>query len=60
MNPMTVKWLLIWLADEFHDWIDGDDAVEEYNVFNNLQSIYVKFDSGQQFVITVVEVADKP
>lgn len=52
---MTLKWLLLWLADEFHDWIDGDDPVSEYKIINNNQ-VWVIFESGNQFKITFEQV----
>lgn len=51
MNPMTERWLTIWLADEFHDWIDGDDPVAEYEVSGS--SIIVKFESGATFHVQI-------
>lgn len=58
MERMTPGWLTIWLADEFHDWIDGDDPVSEYNRYNQegISKILVKFESGAQFLITIEEV----
>ncbi len=54
---MTTEWLSIWMADEFHDWIDGDDPVSEYNrrTLSGASKIWVKFESGAQFLITIEE-----
>lgn len=51
MEPMTKRNLALWLADEFHDWIDGDDPVDEYDVYGN--SVVVKFESGVMFHIEI-------
>lgn len=57
---MNTRTLAIVLADYFHDWIDGEDFVENYTVYNNstdiLNTLWVQFDSGAQFTITVKEV----
>lgn len=50
--PMTEKWLTVWLADEFHDWIDGDDPVAGYKRQAD-NSIDVTFESGARFRILV-------
>lgn len=55
MNPMTAKWLTIWLADEFGDWIDGDDPVESYDLVAS-NSIDVTFESGAKFNVKVTEL----
>jgi hypothetical protein len=58
-DRMTDLKLAIFLADEFHDWIDGDDPVEEYKSFTDAdytRNIWVKFESGAQFVINIKEV----
>lgn len=57
---MTLGWLSTFLADEFHDWIDGDDPVDEYNRWIDADGyqIWVKFESGAQFRITLKEVFD--
>lgn len=55
MNPITAKWLTVWLADEFHDWIDGDDPVDFYSVVSH-NSINVVFESGARFNIKVTEL----
>lgn len=52
MDPITVRGLLVWMADEFHDWIDGDDPVKEYKILDT-NRIWVDFESGHSFVITV-------
>lgn len=51
---MTERELLNWLADEFHDWIDGDDFVEDYEISG--QSIVVRFDSEATFHIQVSQI----
>lgn len=48
---MTERELLVWMADEFHDWIDGDDPVDEYEISG--QSIIVRFEDGSAFNIQV-------
>lgn len=48
---MTERELLLWMADEFHDWIDGDDPVDEYEISG--QSIIVRFESGSTFHIQI-------
>jgi hypothetical protein len=48
---MTAQDLVVWLADEFHDWIDGDDAVRRYNTTPG--TVYVEFESGSMFEIRV-------
>lgn len=60
MDRMTPGWLTIWLSDEFHDWIDGDDPVSQYDRFDysGNSQVWVKFESGAQFLITVEEVYD--
>lgn len=55
MERMTHKELILWLADDFHDWIDGDDPVQDYKILDG-HRIWVDFESGQSFVITVAEV----
>ena len=52
----TVRDLLIWLADNFHDWLDGDDPVENYVFLVDNNQVFVKFESGNQFVVTVAQV----
>lgn len=52
-DRMTVRNLVIFLADEFHDWIDGDDPVADYEVAGN--SIIVRFESGEVFHIQISE-----
>lgn len=59
MDGMTARELLSYLADDFHDWIDGDDSVASYKTFGDEISsnkIWVKFESGAQFVVSVEEV----
>lgn len=51
MYPMTIRSLIIWLADEFHDWIDGDDSVSDYE--RTEDSIIVRFESGEAFLIQI-------
>ena len=55
MEEMTSRELVLWLADNFHDWIDGDDPVETYTI-TNVNNIFVKFESGHQFIIGITEV----
>ncbi len=51
---MTANQLALFLGDEFHDWIDGDDPVSDYNRLRN--TVWVKFESGAQFMVTIEEV----
>lgn len=51
---MTEQELTVWLADMFHDWIDGDDPVEQYNRSAN-NSIDVTFESGVQFNVKITQ-----
>lgn len=52
---MTERWLAIWLADEFHDWIDGDDSVLAYELHND-NSIDVEFEGGSKFHIQITSI----
>lgn len=52
---MTKEELLIWLCDEFHDWIDGDDPVKTYAVGGCGDYVTVEFESGKKFDICVVD-----
>jgi hypothetical protein len=52
---MTQQELLLWIQDEFGDWIDGEDPVLNYAP-HSANSVWVKFDSGSEFVITVEKV----
>lgn len=52
---MTVRELLLWMDDNFGDWIDGDDPVEDFEIIDT-NRIWVNFESGQLFVITVAQV----
>lgn len=59
MERMQASWLAIFLADEFHDWIDGDDPVSEYSRRDHTDlssSVWVKFESGAEFVINIEEL----
>ena len=52
---MTERMLLLWMADEFHDWIDGEDSVNEYTILD-ANRIWVEFESGEAFVISVRQI----
>lgn len=56
---MTATELILWISDEFGDWIDGDDPVADSKI-TSLKSdhgqIYVLFESGKQFKIDITEV----
>lgn len=57
MNPyaMTAEELTLSFADDFGDWIDGDDPVESY-VFVAQNSIDVTFESGARLNVKVTEL----
>ena len=58
---MTANELLMHFADDFGDWIDGDDSVEDYKIYSQedcYHNIWVKFESGAQFVVSIREVAE--
>lgn len=50
---MTKRELLLYFADDFGDWIDGDDFVDTYELYGD--HLWVRFDSGSEFRITVEE-----
>ena len=54
-NQMNRDELISILADDFHDWIDGDDPVKSVVVTDTYakQGITVTFESGGVFWITV-------
>ncbi len=52
---MNERELVLWLCDEFHDWIDGDDPVEFYNQIS-ADTVHVKFESGETFSFQVTKI----
>lgn len=58
-RPMTALELAIYIADEFHDWIDGDDwpeACKLFQVEEYAPEVIVTFASGKRFSIAVQEL----
>lgn len=53
---MTKDELLIWLCDEFHDWIDGDDPVQNHSFRPLTGRVIVEFESGAKFEVVVNEL----
>lgn len=53
---MTKSELLLHFADDFGDWIDGDDPVEDSRYIRDLDQVWVKFESGAEFIVTVEQV----
>lgn len=56
---MNARQLLVYMMDDFGDWIDGDYWVEEYKILDSGQ-LWVRFTNEDQetseFIVTVESV----
>lgn len=55
-TPMNASELAMSIVDNFHDWIDGDDWVEDSNIDYHGGVVTAQFASGAEFRVTVEEI----